>query len=234
MPSRVALAVLILASCLRGACLHNANGRIAEFSFSGGSRVDAILALGKQVNACFALRNLPRSAFLEQVVFHFQGESPLDISRKIFQTQHVAVVQSPEGTIEISRARKTETLFDYVIPSFVAGRTTLQVLSQGIKNRLKVELNPEIQGIAGSFYSGDQSDLVGPFDERGKTVGQLLNLIVSASKGATWLAQIPDSSAVRSSAVDQMWTVIEYNRPMADYKNLIATIGSNYPDREDQ
>lgn len=118
MLSRVALAILLLTAGLRATCLQNLDNRIAEFTFSGGARVDAILALGKQVNVCFGLRNLPRSAFLEQVGFHCQNESPLDISREIFQNQHVTIVQNAEGIIEISRPATVKSLFDHVISSF--------------------------------------------------------------------------------------------------------------------
>lgn len=231
MIARIVIATLLVAGSMHGACLRNARQRVAEFDFTGGNRVDAILALGKQAKVCFGLRNLPRVAFLEQVAFHFRDESPLAITQQIFRDQPVTVLDTRFGLIDVSRPPKEASLFDQPIPVFDVGRTTLQVLSQGIKNRLKLELNPAVQGLVGSFYSGDQTDLIGPFAEHGKTVAQLLDLIVSASNGSTWLALVPDFAAKRGDT-DNLWVVIEYSRPMSDYKSLIQSTGSSYPEKQ--
>ena len=102
----------------------------------------------------------------------------------------------------------------------------------GIRIRLERELNPDIQGIAGTYPTGDPTDLVGPFREQDRTVSQLLDIIVSHSKGATWIALTADSRALRS-VPENMWIVIQYNRPTADYKALLAAAGSNLPDSDD-
>ena len=228
----IVAAILLVPVTMRAGCSRDVDASVAEFTFRDGSRVDAILALGKQLNMCFGLRNLPRKAFLQPVAFEFQEKSAIEIVQEIFRGQDVQITQSPDGLIKVFRPSKVNSLFDHPISSFEVGRTTLQTLSVGIRIRLERELSPEIQGVAGSYSSGDQTDIVGPFHETDRTVSQLLDLIVSHSKGASWLALVPDSAAV-ASPPQNMWIVIQYNRPMTDYKALVAAAGAKFPDSDD-
>jgi hypothetical protein len=224
----VAAVLLFLPATTHAKCLQNVDATVPSFSFRGGSRVDAALALGQQMNLCLGLRNLPRKAFLEPVLFDFREEKAFEIIQQMFRGLNVQVTRSAGGMINVVQHFEGKTLFDHVIPSFEVGRTTLQTLSMGIRIRLERELNPEIQGVAGSYPTGDQTDLVGPFHEHGRTVSQLLDTIVSHSKGASWVSLVADSGAVRS-VPDNMWVVIQYNRPTADYKALLAAAGSKLP-----
>jgi hypothetical protein len=79
-----------------------------------------------------------------------------------------------------------------------------------------------------TFAVGDRTDLVGPFNERGRTVSQLLDLIISRSKGASWVALVPDSAATESIPPN-IWIVIQYDRPVSDYASLWSQAGDNYP-----
>jgi len=56
---------------------------------------------------------------------------------------------------------------------------------------------------------GDVKDLVGPFDEKDKTVRELLNLIVASSKGAAWITTTPYIQT--SSPPDAFWKILEYS-----------------------
>jgi len=157
-------------------CSDRVDAVVPHFTFSGGSRVDAALALGQQLNICLAFRNLPRKAFVELVTYDFRERRPIEIIREIFRQQHVEIARLPGGLVHVSRPSKTKSLFDHKIKAFNVGRTTLQTLSMGIRLRLERELDPTMQGVAGSYSSGDLSDIVGPFRVEGATVSQLLNL----------------------------------------------------------
>jgi len=212
----------------KAGCVKDADVTIQEFAFEGGSRIDALLALGKQANVCFGLRNLPQMAFLEPASFHFQKESPQHIAPAIFQNEEsVQVSVAADGLIMISQPSRARSLFDHTIASFDVGRVTLQTMSVAIENKLKLELDPEIQGFAGSFPTGDRDDLVGPFHEAGRTVTELLNLVVSSSRGASWIALVPDNT-VGETIPDNMWVVVQYNRPMSDYKTLLEAAGGKF------
>jgi hypothetical protein len=230
---RLIFVFLAFVPVVSASCQPNVNATVKIFTFSGGSRVDAVLELGKQTNVCFGLRNLPRSVFVEPVSFRFENQTTKLMIDKIFDGERVDIKQMPDGLVYISRPSKVSSLFDYAMPEFSIERATLQTVSLGLKNRLVLQLVPNTRGIAGNYYSGDQADLVGPFQEYQKTITELLNLIVSASKGATWIATFPDSAAVLPRT-ENLWTVIEYNRSMRDYRSLMEQIAQNFSASEEE
>ncbi len=227
---RLIVSVVLMASAASAACLGNLNGVVTRFTFQGGSRVEAALAFGSETGLCLGMRNLPRAAFVEQANFDIREESPAQILRAIFADQEIQISMS-KGIVSIFRAPSTASLFDRPIGNFTVTRASLQTLSVGIRLRLEHELHPEIQGFAGRFAAGDEADLVGPFDERGATVAQLLDLIVSSSRGASWIALVPDQAAI-IPVPPHMWVVLEYDRPTSDYKALLGEAASNYPEEK--
>lgn len=128
--------VLVFVRLVSASCQPNLNATVQTFTFSGGSRVDAILELGKQTNICFGLRNLPRSAFVEPASFRLKNQTARLIIDKIFDGERVDIKQMPEGLVYVSRPSKVSSLFDYKIAEFDIGRATLQTTSLGLKNRL--------------------------------------------------------------------------------------------------
>jgi len=63
--------------------------------------------------------------------------------------------------------------------------------------------NPQRQtGFAGSVLGSDFSNMIGPLDERHKTVRELLNIIAERSRGGMWIG-------VHSP----QWEFIEYQWP---------------------
>jgi len=85
--------VLVFVRLVSASCQPNLNATVQTFTFSGGSRVDAILELGKQTNICFGLRNLPRSAFVEPASFRLKNQTARLIIDKIFDGERVDIKQ---------------------------------------------------------------------------------------------------------------------------------------------
>jgi hypothetical protein len=219
---------MVLTSAAWAGCLQDASRIIQKFDFQG-SRVQAALTLGQKANVCLAMRNLRRSAFLEQVNLNIVNANPIQILQRIFAGREVLVVPSDEGIVRIFRPSTEPSLFDHRIADFNVPRAPLLTLATGIRLRLEHELHPEIQGFAGRYSPGDHNDLVGPFDRSNTTVAGLLDLIVSHSKGASWIALVPDSAATQSIP-PHMWIIIEYSRPVADYNSLLSQAGAQYPE----
>ena len=226
MITRLFVVSVVMASAAWATCLQDLKKTVHKFEFQG-SRVQAALTLGQQANLCLAMRNLPRSAFIGQVNLNVQAATPIEILQRIFANQEILVVPSREDIVRVFRPSTEPSLFDRQIADFNVPRAPLLTLATGIKLRLEHELHPEIQGFAGRYSLGDQNDLVGPFAKSYATVADLLDLIVSHSKGASWIALVPDSAATQSIPPN-MWIVIEYSRPAADYESLLSQAGSQY------
>ena len=76
------------------------------------------------------------------------------------------------------------------------------------------QINPKIGGFAGTYSPGDPSSLSGPFNEQGRTLRQLLCLIVSKSKGGMWVVTEPPGNA--SFATRASWVILEYSLPLSE------------------
>src|SRR6266567_1744389 len=123
---RTLFITLAFVRLVSASCQPNLNATVRIFTFSGGSRVDAVLELGKQANVCFGLRNLPRSAFVEPVTFRLENQTAKLIIDTIFDGERVDIRQLADGLVYVSRPSKVSSLFDYKIPEFNIGRATLQ------------------------------------------------------------------------------------------------------------
>ncbi len=83
---------------------------------------------------------------------------------------------------------------------------------------LEEQIKPS-KGYAGHFRVADSADLVGPFDEKERTVRELLNLVVSSSKGAAWVTTAPYDKKT-PTAPGMFWTILEYSDP--NLENRVA------------
>ena len=131
---------------------------------------------------------------------------------------------SPSGTYEVftsgpmllvrPRARKGHDWLDTRITHFATSRTDLQAASNLLFMYLREEASAQgFGGFAGHYRTGDVHDPVGPFDEHNRSVRELLNLLVSSSRGALWVTAEPSTGAPVPDHA--FWTVLEYDDPTA-------------------
>ena len=227
------LAACLLASSIPGdaQCSATAGSIVAKFTFAGGTRAEALLDLGRQEKVCFGMRNLPREAFFESVSIDANHETVAEIVSRILQEPDVQVRSTSEKIVQVQRGPDKESLFDHRISSFTVPRGPLQSASLGIQLRLARELDPSLGGFAGSFSPGDSTDLVGPFDEYNASVQHLLNLIVGASKGASWIATVPDDYRLPGSPAQYpMWIILQYSAPVSGFRAILENVGRDYPE----
>lgn len=198
---------------------------IPKFEAKEVSSVQAILLLGQQEHICFGLRNLPKQSFVKTKTILFENKSLNQILTGLMGDDHVEIIDSNEGIIYLFVPSTSTSLYDYMLPLFRTGRISLQTASFSLEIHLDSEINPSNTGFAGSYPTGDSTDVIGPFDVANQTVTQLLNKIVGESKGAVWIATRPDKLAVH---INNLWRIIQYDRPVTDYFPLITAIGANY------
>jgi hypothetical protein len=113
-----------------------------------------------------------------------------------------------DGLVSIRPTAAKTTWLDLKIHSFKIPRTDIQTANNALFLSIQQQIAPR-EGYAGHFRAGDPKDMVGPFDAKDKTVRELLNLIVTSSKGAAWVTTGP---YVRTqSPPGNFWRIIEYS-----------------------
>lgn len=202
---------------------------VAEFSFSGNSRVDALVNFAQRFHMCLGIRNLRKSAFSQPVSITVKGKTARETLREIIDDPTVEITQDPTGVVAVYGSPTLRSLYDRPISEFKIGRITLQTAAFGLRVRLERDLDPSIQGIAGAFNSGDRTNLVGPLDESGRPVAQILNKLVADSHGASWIATLPDKKANNISEFP-IWLIVERSKAPSEYVSQIAEIARRYPE----
>lgn len=229
-------AVACLASCLtipvslQARCqtpdLHTP---IREFTAAHVPRIEALLKLGQEQNVCFAIEYVDGAILTEPHDFHVEQTTMGDAVRSILgEEEHFLVVDVRNGVIGISRTRRASDIFDYLIPKWETRRGSVQDMSIGLHMQFVMNLNPEVKGFAGDYPTGDLQDQVGPFNEYNRSVGYLLDKIITESKGAAWIAEVPWNHIGDVSLVEarRVWTIVEYGGTNADYSTPLREIAA--------
>ncbi len=232
---RSALLILLwlTAVAAHAACLKTTTDIVNAFSFGNGTAAEAIYALGRQENVCFGLRNLPREVFFREVSVNATNQSVAEILQQILRNPTIKVRTTTANVVELVYPSRVRALFDLTVADYTIPRAPLKSAAVGLQLRVAKNLDPSIQGFAGSFNPGVRTNLVGPFAEHGRTVQDLLNLIVGSSKGALWVATVPDGFRLRESpARFPIWSILEYQMSPAECRAILQNIGRDYPDPE--
>ena len=206
---------------------------LPHYRVEAANVVEALMLLGRDTHICFGLRGLDRSAFLTQVRLDLTGASLSQVlSAVLGGADGYSFKQSPQGVVLINGPARTPggSLLDRPISSYAIPRTSLKTASNVLKLQLIADLNPTIEGFAGSYAGGDAADLVGPIEVRGRPVAEILNIIVSASKGGIWVETVPDSEADRVPPRG-LWAVIEYTESRDTYLPLLGSIAQSFPEK---
>jgi hypothetical protein len=125
-------------------------------------------------------------------------------------------VQSLDTIVRIAIPHTKRDWLDTKIPRFQSARTDIQSASNLLYMDLQIVRDPTLatRGFAGHYPAGDTKDQVGPFDERNKSVRELLDLLVRSSKGGLWIAArrpaIPEENLS-----SHPWLIVEYSQPLS-------------------
>ncbi len=163
------------------------------------------------------------------------NESDLIVAGRVIEIQSLGEINLEIGgnVVELVCPSRVRALFDLTVADYTIPRAPLKSAAVGLQLRVAKNLDPSIQGFAGSFNPGVRTNLVGPFAEHGRTVQDLLNLIVGSSKGALWVATVPDGFRLRESpARFPIWSILEYQMSPAECRAILQNIGRDYPDPE--
>src|SRR5579864_104679 len=173
----------------------------------------ALVQVGYEKNICFGIED-PEPEMLTRQVQLDSGSSTIEaLIRAILPPEHAYQLSVQDGLILIRRAEQARggTWLDSPVPSFTTGRVTVQQASMNLFMTVALLVDPSIQGFAGSFNPGNVSHSIKPIDERGRSLRDLLTLIVSNSaRGGAWIS---DECAQNDPSLtrEPCWTILEYD-----------------------
>jgi hypothetical protein len=120
-----------------------------------------------------------------------------------------------DKTVRIAALQAKGDWLGTKIPRFQCARTDIQSASNLLYMDLQIVDDHSLasRGFAGHYRTGDIKDQVGPFDEKNKSVRELLDLIVASSTGGLWLAVARPARPENLSS--QPWLILEYSQPLS-------------------
>jgi hypothetical protein len=209
---------------------HSTGTKVAGNFASNQPLVHSLLDLGRRSKVCFGLRALDSLAFTR--VLHISAtDAPVKeiIASMLTALPGYSLEESSSHVIVLGRLHSVpaHSLYDRVLPTFRSSRAPLNTVSYALKMQLAIEVNPSIQGFAGTYNPGDSNDLVGPIEKNGKRVWELLNEIVGQSTGAMWITSMPESKATATVTLS-LWTIIEYTSSPIEAASAISELSPQF------
>lgn len=192
---------------------------VSELNVEGGTVLSALYTLGYRNGICFGVEIGDKSILGASPRLHERDLTVYAAVQKLLPAEHTYRVREDGGFILIEPAPRQDRLnwLDQRISRFKSARMPLRWVAEfQLKGALEAVRNPRSKGMVGSTL-GASVPKVGPFDERDKTVQQLLGLILSQSRGGMWIAF--ETSPYHKPD----WAVIEYGSSLEDG---ILTVGA--------
>lgn len=193
----------------------------------------ALLELGQISHVCFGLRLLDDNAFTHILHVNMTNASVRQIlDSMVRELPDYVFREFPPSVVLVGKLdmKAPDLLLDKVVPSFDSPRAPLHAVSNALKMQIAVNIDPTITGFAGSYPTGDIGDQVGPIQENGKMIWELLNEIVGDSGGRMWISSLPESGKTYPRL--NLWKVIEYSMPPKEAEAAIQRVASQFQNSE--
>jgi hypothetical protein len=176
------------------------------------SILEGLVALGQPNSVCFGVEVADDQLAVAGVIWTTPapvGEllAPA-LSARSYELRGIGKV------IHVSPRKKAPgDWLDTRIPRFQCARAGVQTVSNVLFMTLRRVEDPTLRGFVGDYWPGDTRDQAGPFDERNRTLRELLDLIVISSKGGLWLAV--GGRARGEGLASHPWMILEYSAPLS-------------------
>jgi hypothetical protein len=211
----VLLMVAVRAPCAERHLVSPLSRPVSHFSVGKTSVMDALLWLGHDQGVCFGIE-FSGPQLSRDVQVTADQTTVGELVKKILGSAGPCVLSVSDGVILIrKRDVRPPAWLDRRLPQFDVPRTELFSADIALWMTLERQLDPSIKGFAGDSPVTEPVDEVGPFQERGRTVRQLLVKIVGSSRGASWF---PSTYGIRFSfpaSINRFWTLVTYSSPNA-------------------
>ncbi|PYT11613.1 MAG: hypothetical protein DMG59_25845 [Acidobacteria bacterium] len=177
---------------------------VSELNVEAGTVLAGIYSLGYENGICLGIEIGDKSILGAAPRLHERDLTASAALQKLLQDGDTYRVREEGAFILIQPASSQGRLhwLDQRIPRFKSDRMPMKYVAEfQLKGALAAVRNPRYTGSIGNVIGDDVTAKVGPFDERDKSVGQLLSLILNQSRGGMWVAfqrsdQKPDWAAI--------------------------------------
>ncbi len=201
--------------------------KVVQFHASRVNVPEALLRLGSESGICIAVEFSGQEFWRRDIDIHGYDETSGNLVKRILASVEGYDVSQQDGFVTVRPHEEHSTWLDYKLRSFKAPRTDRQQVSNLLHMSLALEADRTIKGFVGNYRPGDPTELVGPFDQKDRTVRQLLNLIVASSRGGMWIAR---SSPLQDGLPpkDPFWTIFEYSQPIDHHFSNLRAIADRF------
>lgn len=199
---------------------------IETFRGSGSTVLESLFRLGEENHVCLGIELAGEEIARLGVKLHAEHEPALEVVRRLLETtRHYQAVEQ-EGVIVIQDRRVHGfSLLDYRLHTFRVRQAPVQAVSNVLRMSLVRQLGPEVTGFAGSYRSGDVGDTVGPFAEVNRSIRDLLNLVVTGSRGGVWIAR---GGAITEGSLPEepYWEILQFSSPREENLSRLRAVAS--------
>ena len=209
---KILLTIAVLVAANAGGVARNSDfvlsRRVSHFGIEKTSTLNALIWLGRDEHICFGIEFY--GGLRNAVQIQMDDATVGEIVQKILGSSGDYQLSVSDGVILIrKRGVKSADWLNHRLPHFKVPKGELMFVNSQLWMALETDLDPSKQGFGGDYPPTDPIDVVGPFDERGQTVRQLLVRIAAASRGATWYptqgTEVPAPGSINS-----FWTLVTY------------------------
>lgn len=181
---------------------------LATVRIEGATALEGLFAFGMANKICFGIEFDNDELLQHPIHFEASGETSLSAVRKALAPYQDYLVTGHRLLSVQPRNLAGKTWLYTRIDRFQGGTGPIQVVSNLLFLYLLDQVKPQ-RGYASHYHLGNVKDVIGPIDERGKTIRELLNVLVRSSKGGIWLTTSLYNRT--SSSPDRFWTILQYS-----------------------
>jgi hypothetical protein len=180
-----------------------------QIAIRSASALGALLQLGRLASVCFGIE-VGDDRLATAGVAWAQPASVQRLLGSVLSAAGGYTMREQGRVLSIFPPASPEgTWLDARIPQFRAPRAGVQTMSNLLFMDLRLVEDPAITSFAGRYPGGVVGDRVGPFDERNRTVREILNMIVGSSMGGLWITVQPHARSERLGE-RPFWVIVQY------------------------
>src|SRR5262250_1894919 len=212
--SKICLGAMILlpvtAPTVKRVPLSPLSRHVRHFSIGKTTALDSLIWLGRSEHICFGIE-FYGSDLSRIVQINMDDATVGEIVKNILGSADAYQLSVFDNVILIRRERAAlPDWLNYRLPQFKVPRGELMAVNNELWMALEMTLDPSKRGFVGDYPQTDPIEEVGPFNEHGKTVRELLIKIVAASSGATWYPT-QNVQSLAPASENGFWTLVTYS-----------------------
>jgi hypothetical protein len=199
--------------------------KVADVNLEQRSAFAALVQFGAESGVCLALEGPGLDLFKGSVSVRASHPTVAYVIQSLLNGGSYQLLES-SGAILIrstDSVRRT-TQLDTVVPEYTIPKMSVTKANFALRARLLRLANPSVQGVPASISDRFPDDQIGPIDEHGRTIRDLLTLITRQSPGGAWISG--RCSGPGSAWADPCWDLVSYHEEPGTLAAIIANLSN--------